>query len=251
MPFKHKFSRNKRRYIPKRRSIKRYSIGKPRSTRPIKKQTNEWQYANSGGLTGPVKYQVMKYTDIVTLTSSASGGNLGSTNEWALNRLFTVNLTGSGHQPYSFNQAAALYGNYRVYKVDVEIMGTTPGGTANMLMAAMVKPAQQSFTLQGNSNETAMEMQTVATQTVTSSGNNRSAKICKTFYPHQIEGVSVMEYNTNPNYSATVAANPAYVPRIEIGVGVYDPSITAQNLTVTVTLNFHVKLWEQLMFNAN
>jgi len=75
---------------------------------------------------------VLNYTDMQTL-SGAAASNV-SRQVYRLNSLFDPDATGAGAQPSGFDQYAAIYNRYTVFKVDVEahfsaINSTTLTGT--------------------------------------------------------------------------------------------------------------------------
>ena len=59
---------------------------------------------------------ILCYTEKVTFAALPSIDQ-----QFRLNSLFDPNLTGTGHQPKGFDQLAALYNRYRVYKCEYKI----------------------------------------------------------------------------------------------------------------------------------
>lgn len=60
----------------------------------------------------------MRYSDIITLTSAAGAV---TSNVFRMGSLFDPDSTGTGHQPYYFDQLSALYNNYVVLKSTLKV----------------------------------------------------------------------------------------------------------------------------------
>lgn len=85
-----------------------------------KKQTTQWLKDNTTVLTNPRADAFglsnslttrLRYVENYTLTSNAGAA---SKQVMRMNSLFDPDFTGTGHQPYYFDQLAALYGRYVV-----------------------------------------------------------------------------------------------------------------------------------------
>jgi len=95
-----------------------------------KSQNHKSPYTMSSRL-NPVATRLMtrlKYCDYQTLTTAAGPGFINY--DWNLNGLFDPNLTGTGHQPRGFDQLAALYNRYRVFRTRWEITFSPLGGSS-------------------------------------------------------------------------------------------------------------------------
>ncbi|AXQ66120.1 MAG: putative capsid protein [Circoviridae sp.] len=60
----------------------------------------------------------LRYADVITLTSTVGAV---ATNAFRMNSLFDPDSTGTGHQPYYFDQLAALYNSYTVIKSNLKV----------------------------------------------------------------------------------------------------------------------------------
>lgn len=90
----------------------------------------------------------LKYSDAFNLASDATlTSYTGSQYVFRLNSLYDPDLTGTGHQPYGFDQYAALFNRYKVDKVTVDVIFTTPGGSYDMACLVAIRPPQNSTSL--------------------------------------------------------------------------------------------------------
>lgn len=110
------------------RSVKR-SLGKGSRKRMMLRgrRAASRTVVNRGiSLIAPRYITKLKYSDEFSLSSSAGVPALYQFN---LNSLFDPDRTGVGHQPYGFDQIAALYDKYRVFSVSwrIEAVGATSG----------------------------------------------------------------------------------------------------------------------------
>lgn len=106
--------------------------GKPRIRRP---RARKQQLTTINRSLQPIANRYickMKYAEVVTTDSTAVGQYVMN-----LNSLFDPNRTGGGHQPYGFDQLAALYNRYRViacgWRVSACLLSTSP----SVVVAAM------------------------------------------------------------------------------------------------------------------
>lgn len=60
----------------------------------------------------------LRYADVITLTSAVGAVAI---NAFRMNSLFDPDFTGTGHQPYYFDQLAALYNSYTVIKSNLKV----------------------------------------------------------------------------------------------------------------------------------
>ncbi len=83
----------------------------------------------------------LAYGDAFGLAAHASlTSYTGSEYVFRLNSLYDPDLTGTGHQPYGFDQFAALYSRYKVDRVHIDVLFTTPGGSYDMACMCSIQP---------------------------------------------------------------------------------------------------------------
>jgi hypothetical protein len=165
-----------------------------------------------------------------------TAGICGTEVTLALNSLYDPNLSGTGHQPYGFDQMAALYTKYRVDSVNVKVEFTTPGSTADQCcIVAFEGIAQQSTT--GTSIDQVCERPNVFNAHLSSSGR-RLAVITKSFNLWQLVGISQVKYTAEDGYAAACTASPSNIPVCRINVCNYSTAAAAaSSCLLTLTFN--------------
>lgn len=96
-------------------------IKMPRQRRSVKKTravTRTPRVSRFNEILKPMRVK-MKYTDGVLLTTTTGIGV--TTYAFRANSLFDPDQTGTGHQPYRFDQLAAIYQRYRVLKSKITV----------------------------------------------------------------------------------------------------------------------------------
>jgi hypothetical protein len=168
--------------------------------------------------------------------SVGTAGICGTEVTLALNSLYDPNLSGTGHQPYGFDQMAALYTKYRVDSVNVLLEFTTPGSTVDQCcIAAFEGIAQQSTT--GTAIDQVCERPNVFKAHLSSSGR-RHAVIQKSFNLWQLVGVSQIKYTAEDGYAAACTASPANIPVCRFNVCNYSQgTAAASSCLLTLTFN--------------
>lgn len=152
---------------------------------------------------------------------------------WRLNSLFDPNLTGGGHQPKGFDQLAAFYQRYRVYKVRWEVnVWASNSAIASHLV---VVPTNASTTYADAAD--AIEA-TFAKHT-----------ICYLYQPRRLTGVvdlamlngkTHVAYASDDTTQALVSANPTETLDLHVFSEALDGSTTLV-LYYTVTLQYDVE----------
>lgn len=116
----------KRTYSKKRASRKSRGLRK----RAWKSRVPRQRALVKTGVGFPLKMMMVhKYFETVDV-SNTSGST--AVYQWRCNSLFDPNYTGSGHQPFYFDQVASIYSHYTVIgaKISVKVSHGPSGGTA-------------------------------------------------------------------------------------------------------------------------
>lgn len=168
-----------------------------------------------------------KYSDTIVLTSGAS------TYLFNLNSVFDPNRTGVGHQPYGFDQLAALYNRYRViscswvinaYSLAAVRVGTLATNEQPVLlsMSDFVERPRAKFIVQ------------------IPGGNTQYLK--GSSYIPSLVGRNRSEYMADDRYQAEVTSNPSELALLQVaGFGMND---TAADINLTVTLEYTVEYFD-------
>ncbi len=186
-------------------------------------------------------------------TNPGSNQQAGTPYTFNLGSLFEPRA--AGHQPFGFDQMAALYARYKVHKVriHVETLRTgNAGGTVN--------PACQVIGIfPPGSTQTTLNVVTAL-----SMGENFNVST-KMLMPTMIQpyvfettldiatiaGLTKKEFEANiEDYSALVSASPTRFPFLEVNLA---PNITTDgdDYSSTVTLTFVAEFWQRISLAAS
>ncbi len=187
--------------------------------------------------------RLLRYAETFSL-STGTAGVIGTVQTMFLNSVYDPNSTGTGHQPYGFDQLAAFYQQYLVHGVRFKIITSTIGGTAEVCVAYQVFPTAGGVSIAGISTDAATEKSTVSTFVQGSSGNVRSRSVGGEVKMYQIFGLTPAQYAAQTDvYGAAVTTNPSLGAYLEIGIGSYSGT-ASESLSVQVVLDMDVEFWQ-------
>lgn len=192
----------------------------------------------------PNKYfAILNYSDQFTFTTGAVGV-LGTEQVLRLNDMYDTDQTGTGHQPYGYDQMAAIYARYQVTYVDVIITWTDPSADGVFAVAS----------LQSNGNTQSLTGMTFARCreipfTTVKYINNTGAQVQRMSIKaplHTIFGVSKQQYMGSPTiYGGQVGSTvsqPCYI-RFSAGSSAAAAGVTIQAM---VEVKFHAQFWDRV-----
>lgn len=192
------------------------------------------------GAMPPTFFGRHRYVEALDLNGTIGGITVGA-KEYTLSGMFDPYLGVGGHQPYGFDQMAAWYGLYTVYRVSVQIQVIS----ANQAAAALVwrvKPFYATTPFNGLLYEDFLETPNGGAQVASEVFSNNKVQTFDlgTWDINQIEGVDRDKIMDELNYSGTVTGNPLVQPVLQLGCCnaqlINDPSIR-----VIVTLVYHAR----------
>ncbi len=159
----------------------------------------------------PHLYIELKYAQTFSNSVAAAAGSIQTMN---LNSLFDPDRTGSGHQPYGFDQISALYNRYRVLNTRYKVMFASVGAvyhavvtTVNGLLVSAISD-QATF-------QTATETPHAVTNIMSTQG--KSWVVNKKISLNLLNGVTQTEYLADDRFEAAVGANPTEIMTLVIG----------------------------------
>lgn len=181
-----------------------------------------------------------------------AANTLGAEVVFVLNGAFDPSPA-SAHQPYGWDQMAAIFNRYRVDAVTVDLRTMAPTvGTTNSFfpyqLAASVRPSTDALTLTGMAIATADEEPQTHVEYL-----NRVAltHIRKRFTMAQIEGLSPQQYAAQvQDYAALVTANPARTIALHLAVAT-DTGGTPTDVTLLIRFEFEVEFFDRVTLAAS
>lgn len=192
----------------------------------------------------PSLHRKFQYAETFTFTTGTAGV-LGTEQVMRLNSLFDPNLTGTGHQPYGYDQLlGVIYGYYRVVHADVEILFTTPGSTADIYCAALVSGKSNTLSLTGMTLDRATEIPRVASAHLSTSGS-RSAVIRFSVPIHTLFGVARSVVNNDDGYAAFNTTNPSNVATVSFSTGSYSGA-AGETCTAQIKIMYSAIIYDRI-----
>lgn len=151
-----------------------------------------------------------------------------------MNGLYDPDSSGTGHQPYLYDQTMALYSRYRVFRCSWHVSIPSPPTVVDPITVT-VSPTNGSDNPTGSPQSELAERPMSVTKT-TSSGAP-AVTFRGTSYLPKLNGVKPAEYKSDDRFEGTASSNPAEVMRLIIGAS----SQSNCTLYPTVTLIYYVE----------
>jgi len=183
-----------------------------------------------------------RYADLHQLTTEATTGNMGTQARYNMNSLFDPYYTGTGHQPYGYDQLTNIYSKYRVNRFHFKLTYTTPGGAADIFCAASYS-AGTSASLTSVAPYIVCEWPNAIHGHLSSSGE-RKCVLTGSVDLHDVVTVAKAKYDADDAYSAAVTANPTTLILLAIAVGSYSGA-SSEATSVLVELEYDALLYDR------
>jgi hypothetical protein len=187
----------------------------------------------------PHKYITLRYSEVANFTLATVTGTQAL---FRLNSIFDPNAAVGGHQPYGYDQMAALYNRYRVLACRWKITFGTQASTYKIVIlpinGALASAITTSLTF-----ETACE--TPRARLYTQGGGGAPTVVANGHIKlNDLNGVTIPEYLADDRFEAQIGANPAEVMNLIIGI--YNPTTGTITIDYTVELIYKVDLHDPL-----
>lgn len=181
----------------------------------------------------------LKYADVFGFTVTAGNTAVQVMN---LNSLFDPDRTGVGHQPYGFDQLAALFAHYRVFRCKWHIEFA---GSSDRLHATVIPVnALPVTTVYSNLME-----QPLAVNKALSFDGGWPTKFRGSIYLPKLTGASSVQYKTDDRYSAAVGASPAELMTLYIQL--YNPTAGSITTSCSVVMIFYSEFYDPITLSAS
>lgn len=202
------------------------------------------QYASPLAAFPSHRIMCFKYCEDVFVSSLTATPNHGNQYQFALNSLFDPNITGTGHQPYNYDQIANVYRKYRVYECDIQLVFYFPNSTT-MSVAVQCVNSQDNNTLTATTPAEAAERTGCKWAIVTPGGNN-TITYQDTVKIWDLEGMSYNEWLADDAFAANYNGNPAAIPKINFAAADSNAPVSASTITCRVQLVYKARMYEPL-----
>lgn len=184
----------------------------------------------------------LEYVETIILSSDSSGalqGYTGSEYVWNLNSLYDPNQTGTGHQPYGFDQLKLLYQLYTVYGAHIDITVSNPSADGAVFFMS-VQASNPNYSLSSQYQDVIWEKNRAEGFPINNTGSQ--VKRIKRYYPiHKIEKVLKQKVLLDDQYSSNITSSPVLVPVVRV-------ALANSTSTATLTAVCTMKLTYYTMF---
>lgn len=165
-----------------------------------------------------------RYVEELSLSQENITGLTGNEYAFRLASLFDPNFTGTGHQPRGFDQMAALYTEYVVYKVQIQvrIMYQSSGvNVAGNFVAISVRPFNNNSYSLGPARRYGELLEQPTNTIITMEDDNpcQNKTWDATYWIADIEGIPRGEIYQDTSYKAYYTSNPTKSPYLSLAVG--------------------------------
>lgn len=188
----------------------------------------------------PRKFVSLKYVESFTINLATTVGSQQTMN---LNSIFDPNRTGTGHQPYGYDQLAVLYNRYRVHKTHWKVTFGTQAGTYSLVVLP-TNGLVSSSVVDASTYQTVCEYPHAKVRTQGGLGSP-SIVVSGSILLHKLNGVSVTEYNGDDRFEAQIGASPTEIMTLTIGV--LNTSVGTINSVFTVEMTYWVELHDPIL----
>ncbi len=145
----------------------------------------------------------------------------------------------STHQPYGWDQMAALYRQYKVVGCKAEVWVSNSTGT-NCVTLVRPVPVNENTNI---SNVSMLSAERPDVDMLFTASGHPIAKWTRTIDIPRLCGVTKEQYDADVSeYAAAVTAAPNRYPYIQIAT---QSSTTSQTVSITVKLTFRVQFWQR------
>jgi len=193
----------------------------------------------------------------LTYSSSDVVGNsttllFGTTKQFSLNSLYDPDVSGTGHQPYGFDQLCASTGPYTRYKVlgvSVKMRFMYPGNAGVYVAYSLLNPGS-SATLTGLTATEAAEKHNTVLEFVPGTGTKEKILSfeMKTLAP--IFNWTQSQFkNDIDTTTGSYAGSPGSQPKLNIVMS--DMDGTPTNITVLTQITYHAMFYDRVQLAAS
>jgi hypothetical protein len=187
----------------------------------------------------------LPYVANFTVVGSATVGVIGTAYTLSLNSLYDPDVSGTGHQPYGFDQYCSSTGPYLRYKVvgvKAHVTATSPGSP--IYLYTQVKNVIDTYSVAGKDTAEAAEKPTVRQDFISSAGAQSKSFTVDIPSLHVLfnwskrtfdidMGQTTGPYNNDPGSTPTILFAAAY------------PTVASRSLDLTVKLEYDVIFYDR------
>lgn len=195
----------------------------------------------------PHKLYKLQYQQRNTLvTTGSSSATFGVQQQWSLNGMFDVDITGSGHQPYGYDALAVAYNRYKVIGITIEFNLTDPTSDGLRFGWQINNPTNIAATLAGVDPDVVGERVQAGKVDMNDSGSQK--KTIRFFLPmYKAANLTRLQFNADPdNFTASTGSGaPGSQPTVVIACADLRASASQNSIICTTKLTYHAVFYDR------
>lgn len=192
----------------------------------------------------PVKLYHLNYSSDINLQSNVTAGLFGSEHVFRLNSLFDPDKTATGHQPYGFDQLAAVYNRYKVVGATLELTINDPTVDGMAVGWMFTNPSNLATSLSSTNMDISPEIQQTGVVRINDTGSQTKRKVFKLSMA-RLAGLTNLQFKADPdNYTAPVTSNCGNELALHIASGTYRGT-TSESVFVHVKITYHAMFYQR------
>ncbi len=192
---------------------------------------------------------VHKWCIVASLASSTTPAQCGTEYVLNINGLFDPDLTGGTHQPYGFDQYAALWSKNIVKYCDVRLTTTCPAALNWTGAVAVLAQPDSTFTgLTGLALSDVLEKQGGDRVLIESTGE--TSELCLRIDLAKLCGLTPAEYIAQDRYSGSSTANPTTPAYLRMALANFT-NVTSNTIAIFLELAFVVEWYDRIVLPAS
>jgi hypothetical protein len=169
---------------------------------------------------------------------------MGTENVWRLNSPFDPDLTGGTHQPYGYDQMAALYAKYVVHSVRIKLVASTAAASVTAAIGITVQPPTSTQVLTGMALSDIIEKNMGDVMWLETAG--RVSVFEANFDIAEICGITKLQLKANiEEFASVVTASPASAPYLRVALANFASTVNAGQ-SLYVILDFTTEFFDRI-----
>ncbi len=188
---------------------------------------------------------VLPYADQFVFTGATLSAVFGNENSFRLNSLFDPDYTGTGHQPYGFDQVTPFYSRYMVDEVNIRVTFSDPQGDG-VYCGVFIKNYDDTATLVNSSVPQSTERPQCWVRPLNNTGSQKIVfekrlKIC------DLMGLTQTQYEAAwPTMASLVTTNPSVAPYLSVAIADVNASSPALTCKATVEIDYYTTFFSRI-----
>lgn len=183
-------------------------------------------------------------------TVAVSGGTpaLAGMHEYKLNSLYDPDATGTGGQPYQFDQLAAIYRGYRVYGAKIVVTFTNPTADG-MYVGIFLKPSSEGFTTSAKTLEYLREIGRSKTRPINNSGS-QIVRFSEYIPVATVFSLPKKEIAIDASFAAPINADPLNTVRLQVYC-LHTEFQEYPTVNFDISITFYAKMFDRVVMEQS